>query len=149
MGADGRSALQLYAVTESRLDATVTIRGDVTASADLTIEGRIVGPVSCAGHAVVIATTADVTGDIFARRITVLGRAAGQLVATEYVDLGPGAIVSGCIVARQFTLDLAASFTGRVEPQHLEAAVRVAQFRGRQRAGLPSGERPADAAKKA
>ena len=130
-------------MTESRLDATVTIRGDVTAGADLTIEGRIVGPVNCAGHTVVIAATADVTGDIFARRIMVFGRAAGQLVATEYVDLGPGAIVSGRIVARQFTLDIAASFTGRVEPQHLEAAVRVAQFRDRQRAALPSGERQA------
>ena len=115
------------------LGKTVTVNGELSASADLTIEGRVVGPVKCEGHAVTIAATADVTGDILASDITVFGRAAGQLVATEIVDIRADAVVSGRIVSKRFVLDPGATFNGRVEPQHLEAAVRVARFNERQK----------------
>jgi len=117
---------------------TIAITGAVTSAEDLTIEGRIVGPVRCEGRAVVVAATADVTGDILARDITVFGRAAGQLVATDIVDVRAGATFTGRVVSKRFVLDPAAAFSGRVEPQHLEAALKVAQFQDRQRNGDPS-----------
>jgi len=117
---------------------TIAITGAVTSAEDLTIEGRIVGPVRCEGRAVVVAATADVTGDILARDITVFGRAAGQLVATDIVDVRAGATLTGRVVSKRFVLDPAAAFSGRVEPQHLEAALKVAQFQDRQRNGDPS-----------
>ena len=116
----------------------LSITGEVTATVDLTIEGRIVGPIRCEGHAVVVAATATVTGDILARDITVFGHAAGQLVATEIVDVRAGATLSGRVVSKKFLLDPAATFSGRVEPQHLEAALRVARFQDRQREGDPT-----------
>ena len=115
------------------LGKTIFVKGEVTASADLTIEGRIVGPVLCDGYTVVIAPTAEVTGDIRSRDITVFGQSAGQLVATESVCLRPGAIVSGPILTPKFILDPGAIFNGRVEPQHLDAALRVARFREQRR----------------
>jgi cytoskeletal protein CcmA (bactofilin family) len=117
---------------------TIAITGAVTSAEDLTIEGRIVGPVRCEGRTVVVAATAEVTGDILARDITVFGRAAGQLVATDIVDVRAGATLTGRVVSKRFVLDPAAAFSGRVEPQHLEAALRVAQFQDRQRDGDPS-----------
>jgi cytoskeletal protein CcmA (bactofilin family) len=117
---------------------TIAITGAVTSAEDLTIEGRIVGPVRCEGRAVIVAATAEVTGDILARDITVFGRAAGQLVATDIVDVRAGATLTGRVVSKRFVLDPAAAFSGRVEPQHLEAALRVAQFQDRQRDGDPS-----------
>jgi cytoskeletal protein CcmA (bactofilin family) len=116
---------------------TISITGELTAAEDLTIEGRIVGPVRCEGHAIVVAASAEVTGDILARDITVFGRAAGQLVATEIVDVRAGANLSGRVVSRRFILDPAATFSGRVEPQHLEAALRVARFQERHRDADP------------
>ena len=118
-------------MSESLLGRTLVITGEVSATTDLTIEGRIVGPIKCEGHAVVVAASAEVTGDILARDITVFGRVVGQLVATEIIDIRADAVVTGRIISKRFVLDPMAAFNGRVEPQHLEAALRVARFQER------------------
>jgi len=112
----------------STIGRTVSIKGEVRASEDITIEGRIDGPIACDDGAVVLAATADVTGDIAAREITVFGRSAGQLLATDVVDIRAGATVASQVVSKRFILGDGARFDGRVEPQHLEAALRVAKF---------------------
>ena len=56
------------------LGKTLTIKGELRATEDLTIEGRVIGPIHCERSAVVVADSADVTGNIIARDITVFGR---------------------------------------------------------------------------
>ena len=77
--------------------------------------------------------TSDVHADVLARDITVFGRHSGQLVATDVVDVRAEGTVSGQVISRRFILDPAANFTGRVEPQHLDAAVNVAKFHQKKR----------------
>jgi cytoskeletal protein CcmA (bactofilin family) len=113
------------------LGKTLTIRGELRATEDLTIEGKVIGPIHCERSAIIIAGSADVTGNIIARDITVFGRTSGQLTATDIVDVRADASVTGHVVSRRFILDPAAHFEGRVEPQHLEAALRVARFQQR------------------
>lgn len=120
----------------STLGRTITLKGELRASEDITIEGRVEGPMLCEDGAVVLTSSAEVTGDIVARDITVFGRIRGQLVATEVVDVRPEATVTGQVVAKRFILDPAAHFEGRVEPQHLEAALRVARYEQRKRDGV-------------
>jgi cytoskeletal protein CcmA (bactofilin family) len=118
---------------------TLCLRGELRAAEDLHIEGRIEGPLSCEGGAVTVSPTAEIAGDIVARDITVHGRIAGRLVATDVVDLRPEARVTGTIICGRFILDPRADFSGRVEPQHLEAAIRVARYEQRKRdaSGVP------------
>jgi len=115
----------------STLGKTLTIKGELRATEDLTIEGRVIGPIHCERSAVVVAGSADVTGHIIARDITIFGKASGQLTATDIVDVRAEASVTGQVVSRRFVLDGAAFFEGRVEPQHLEAALRIARFQQR------------------
>ena len=117
----------------STIGRTVSIKGEVRASEDVTIEGRVVGPIACDEGSVVLAATAHVTGDIVARDITIFGRSDGQLLASEVVDIRAGATVTSQVVSKRFILGDGARFDGRVEPQHLEAALRVARFQQRKR----------------
>jgi cytoskeletal protein CcmA (bactofilin family) len=110
------------------LGKTIVVKGELIALEDLTVEGRIEGPIVCEGCAVTIAESADIAGDVLARDITVFGRFAGQLVATEVVDVRAEAIVTGRVVTPRFILNEGARFNGRAEPQHLEAALRVARY---------------------
>ena len=119
-----------------------SVRGEVRATEDLTIEGRIEGLVLCEQHAVVVAVTAQVTGDIIARDITVFGQTAGQLVATDTVDVRAGATVKGTVVSARFILSPESTVDGRVEPQHLEAALRVARFEQKKRDAVSAGGTP-------
>src|SRR5262245_11609286 len=117
----------------STLGRTVSIKGELLSDEDITIEGHIDGLVHCEGCAVRLAPGCTVTGDVVARDIHVEGSAAGQLIATEVVDVRAGAEVSGRVIAGRFILEVGGWVSGRVEPQHLEAALRVIRFRQRQR----------------
>jgi cytoskeletal protein CcmA (bactofilin family) len=115
----------------STLAACIVVKGELRSTEDLTIEGSIDGDVICEDGSVVVAESARVGGDILARDITVFGESAGQLIATEVVDVRASASVTGQIVSPRFILDEAAYFKGRVAPQMLEAAIRVAHFQRR------------------
>jgi cytoskeletal protein CcmA (bactofilin family) len=117
----------------STISRAVTIRGEVRATQDLIIEGSVEGAVWCEDGALVIAASAHVRGDIIARDILVLGRVVGQIVGTEVVDVRTSARVEGRVIARRVILEEGATFTGRVEPQHLVTAIRVARFQRQQK----------------
>ena len=110
------------------LTQAILIKGELHVREDLTVEGRIEGPVWCEDKAVTIASTADVVGDIMARDITVFGKTAGQLLATDVVDVRTEATVTGRVVSKRFILNEGARFNGRAEPQHVDTAFRVARF---------------------
>ena len=117
----------------SVLGKTISVKGELRAAEDMTIEGTIDGPVLLEDHALLLTETSQVMGEIIARDITVRGQVAGQLVASDVVDVRAEARVAGSVIAPRFILDELASFKGRVEPQHLEAALRVAKFQQRKR----------------
>ncbi len=116
------------------LGRSIALKGELRASEDITIEGRVEGPIFCENGSVVVSASANVTGRILARDIIVFGRTSGQLIATKVVDVRPDAIVTGQVIAKSFILDAGAFFTGRVAPQQLEAAIGVARYQQRQHA---------------
>ncbi len=79
----------------STFGKSLAVKGELRASEDLTVEGRVDGPILCEGSAVVIAGCASVTGQVIARNITVFGAANGQLIATGVVDVRADAAVTG------------------------------------------------------
>ena len=112
---------------------TIVVVGEVRSKDDLTVDGRIEGPVWCEG-ALTIAASATVSGKIVARDITVFGRVRdGQLAGVEVVDVRPNADVRADVASPQFILHDGAKFSGRVDPAQLDAAVTVARFQQRQR----------------
>jgi len=113
------------------------IRGEIITAEDLTIEGRVDGPVWCDGGAVTIAPDGTLAGEVVARDITVFGTVEGTLVASDVVDIRPDALVTGRVVAARFILTDGGSFNGSAEPQHLEAALRVARHRHQAQDSLP------------
>jgi cytoskeletal protein CcmA (bactofilin family) len=117
----------------STIGKTLYVKGEIRSAEDLTLEGRIEGHVFCESGCVVLAASADVHADVLARDITVHGKHIGQLVATDVVDVRADGNVNGQVISRRFILDPGASFKGRVEPQHLDAAVNVAKFHQKKR----------------
>ena len=117
----------------SRLGKSLVVKGELRSSEDITLEGRVDGPITCENAKVVLSPTAVVTGNIIAREITVFGRIDGQLVATERVVIRRDAHVTGQVASKRFVLDDEALFNGRVKPQHLEAVLGIARYEQRKR----------------
>ena len=108
---------------------TLAIRGSVECVEDVLIEGRIDGPIWNENHVVTIGADATVTGDIVARQITVRGAVEGTLLATGRVDIMDEGRVVGRVLSQKLVLADGGLFQGKAEPQHLEAALKVARHR--------------------
>ena len=108
---------------------TLSIRGNVESVEDLLIEGRVEGHIWNEEHAVTIGADAVVTGDIVARQITVRGAVEGTLLATVRVDIMDEGSVVGRVLSQKFMLAEGGLFNGKAEPQHLDAALKVARHR--------------------
>src|SRR3954462_12695199 len=121
---------------------TIEIRGNIDSVEDLLIEGRIDGHIWNENHVVTIGADATVNGDIVARQITVRGAVEGTLLATARVDIMDEGRVVGRVLSKKLTLAEGGLLQGKAEPQHLEAALKVARHRRTEAA-------TADAVKKA
>ena len=108
---------------------TLAIRGNVECVEDVLIEGRIEGHIWNENHVVTIGADASVTGDIVARQITVRGAVEGTLLATGRVDIMDEGRVIGRVLSRKLTLADGGLLQGKAEPQHLDAALKVARHR--------------------
>jgi cytoskeletal protein CcmA (bactofilin family) len=113
----------------SLIGRTLAILGSVESVEDLLIEGRVDGHIWNEHHTVVVAADAIVTGDIIARQITVRGAVEGTLVATARIDIMDEGSVVGRVLAQKFMLADGGTFNGKAEPQHLDAALKVARHR--------------------
>ena len=108
---------------------TLAIRGSVDCVEDVLIEGRIEGHIWNENHVVTIGADATVTGDIVARQITVRGAVEGTLLATGRVDIMDEGRVVGRVLSQKLVLAEGGLFQGKAEPQHLDAALKVARHR--------------------
>ena len=117
---------------------TLSIRGNVESVEDLLIEGRVEGHIWNEEHAVTIGADAVVTGDIVARQITVRGAVEGTLLATARVDIMDEGSVVGRVLSQKFMLADGGLFNGKAEPQHLDAALKVARHRRADPASAPT-----------
>ena len=107
----------------------MVIRGSVECVEDVLIEGRIDGHIWNENHVVTVGADASVTGDIVARQITVRGAVEGTLMATGRVDIMDQGRVAGRVLSQTLMLADGGLFNGKAEPQHLEAALKVARHR--------------------
>jgi cytoskeletal protein CcmA (bactofilin family) len=111
------------------LGRTLVIKGELTADEHLIIEGTVEGKVSAPGHAVAVGHNADVSADIMAKTVTILGKASGRFTAAEKIELRQTARVVGVIISTRVEIIEGAVFQGSIDPSKTEAAVAVGKHR--------------------
>src|SRR5512135_3173792 len=99
----------------ARIGKSVVIRGEVTGSEDLTIDGRVEGTVSLAESRLTIGATADVHADLTAKDVLIMGRLQGNIVASGRVELRAGSVVEGDVQAQRLAVEDNAVFRGKVD----------------------------------
>jgi len=96
----------------NRLSREVSIKGDVTFSSAMILDGEIDGTISSSG-ALTIGAHGKVTGDIDAGVVNVQGSVEGNVLASERCALVGGASLRGDIESPRLVVDENASFIGR------------------------------------
>ena len=109
----------------------ITVKGRLSATGHVIIEGTVEGEVVVPDHGVAVTGAARVQGDVFARTVTVLGRVDGNVTASKLIELRSTAVVSGRLASPHLIVEEGASFGGPVEPGKIEAAMALARHRAK------------------
>jgi len=99
----------------STIAGGIHIRGDITGSSDLFIDGEVHGKIKLPNARVTVGSSGRVHADIEAREIVIEGLANGNLKAGESVRLGPSGRVQGSVVTPRIGIDDGARLSGKVE----------------------------------
>ena len=94
---------------------SVTIRGDITGSEDLYLDGEIQGTVTLPGNRLTVGPNAHVLADLEVRDIIVNGHIEGNIHASGRVDLRATAVIQGDIYTSRLSIEEKASIQGRVD----------------------------------
>lgn len=113
--------------TFSVIGSDVAIKGDVTASADLHIDGRIEGDIKC--QSLVQGETSKVTGSIEAESARLSGEVHGSIDARELVIL-KSARINGDVHYDALTIEQGAQVEGRFAPRGPAKAAPAAEKKG-------------------
>lgn len=109
--------------TFSVLGADVTIKGDISATADLHVDGRVEGDIACA--ALVQGQSSEVIGSIRAESARLSGTVRGSITASELVILKT-ARIEGDVHYDALTIEQGAEVDGRF--QHRAPAASESAF---------------------
>lgn len=113
---------------ESFIGANSVFKGDIETKGTLRIDGTMEGNVNA--DWVILGEKASLKGDIKARGIIVGGKAEGNLIADEIVEIKAKGQISGDISTNKFTIVEGGIFDGRSSMQKDKAKVLEFQTKG-------------------
>ena len=95
----------------SLIGAGTTMKGDITSSGDLRIDGTLVGNIHCSAK-VVIGAGGVVQGDINGQQADIMGKVTGTIKVKDILQLKGGSYLTGNIQAAKLQIEPTANFNG-------------------------------------
>ena len=111
---------------------SVIIKGELSGSEDLTIEGTVEGRIDLKDNVLTIGPNGKIKAEVFAKSVVVLGEVTGNVTASEKVDIRDNGSVDGDIASPRVAIAEGAHFRGSVDMQRAGAKQAA-------RANMPGG----------
>lgn len=96
---------------------SLVIKGELSGSEDLYIDGQVEGSVDLRTHSVTVGPNGNVKAGINAKAIVVQGRVDGSLSASDRLDLRKSAVVTGDVTTQRISIEEGAFLKGKVDIQ--------------------------------
>lgn len=104
------------------LGKNVTVKGQIFAREDLTIDGEVEGTVECHEHRLTIGPNARVQAGLKAREIIIHGSIQGNVDASDKIDIKKEAKLVGDIKTSRIVIEDGAYFKGSIDISKAAAA---------------------------
>jgi len=111
----GTRPLPASTADQATIGKSLVIKGEVTGSESLYIDGRVEGSINLAGNRVTVGRNGVVSANINAREIVVLGKVRGNLTASDRVDIRSDGSLTGDVVAARISIEDGAFFKGGID----------------------------------
>ena len=103
---------------------SVVIKGELSGSEDLTIEGQVEGKIELRQNVLTIGPNGKIKAQVFAKSIIVQGEVHGNVTATERVDIRDNGSVDGDLSAPRVAIADGAHFRGAIDMQRQGAGAK-------------------------
>jgi cytoskeletal protein CcmA (bactofilin family) len=104
------------------LGKSVMIKGELSASEDLTLYGQMEGSINLPNHTLTIGPHADIKAAIAAKAVVVMGAITGNVTAGEKLEIQNTGSVTGDVVAPRLAIADGGSLRGKVQMPHPRGA---------------------------
>jgi len=102
---------------QATIGKSLIIKGEVTGSEALYIDGRVEGSINLAGNRVTIGRNGVVSANVVAREIVIIGKVRGNLNASDRVDIRNEGSLTGDVIAQRISIEDGAFFKGGIDIQ--------------------------------
>lgn len=100
---------------------SVVIKGELSGSEDLTIEGQVEGKIELRQNVLTIGANGKIKAQVFAKAVIILGEVTGNVTASEKVDIRDHGSVDGDITSPRVAIAEGAHFRGSIDMQRAGA----------------------------
>jgi cytoskeletal protein CcmA (bactofilin family) len=96
---------------------SVVIKGELSGSEDLTIEGQVEGKIELRQNILTIGPNGKIKAQVFAKTIVVQGEVHGNITASERIDIRDNGSVDGDLSSPRVSIADGAHFRGAIDMQ--------------------------------
>ena len=100
---------------QATIGKSLIIKGEVTGSESLYIDGRVEGSIHLPGNRVTVGKNGVVAANIMAREVVILGKVRGNVAATDRVDIRSEGSLTGDVIAQRISIEDGAFFKGGID----------------------------------
>ena len=99
----------------AHIGKSVRIKGDLSGSEDLYIDGQVDGTIQLSGNSLTIGPNGRVHASVSAKNVIVGGTIEGNIQAGERTELRKTAVVNGDVQSKRIAIEEGAFFNGKLE----------------------------------
>jgi cytoskeletal protein CcmA (bactofilin family) len=103
------------AADQATIGKSLVVKGEVTGSESLYIDGKVEGAINLSGNRVTVGRNGQVAANISAREVVVLGKVRGNINASDRVDIRSEGSLTGDVSAQRISIEDGAFFKGGID----------------------------------
>jgi cytoskeletal protein CcmA (bactofilin family) len=99
----------------AQIGKSVVIKGELSGSEDLYLDGQVEGSISLKGNSLTVGPNGQVKASVDAKGVVVQGNLEGNIQASDRVELRKSASVTGDIATQRISIEEGAFLKGKVD----------------------------------
>src|ERR1700730_8487782 len=107
-------------VEQATISRSLVIKGGVSGTESLYIDGRIEGAVNFAGHRVTIGSNGSAAANISAREVVIIGEVQGNIQCTDRLDIRSEGSLTGDVITHRISVEDGAILKGGGQTRAVE-----------------------------